>query len=50
MGKSWYRTTQLVLLPGPSCLQAGLNHTVIIGSNNKILTKVNIDHWKIPDD
>ena len=43
-----YRTTQSVLLPGRSCLQAGLNYTVPIGRDNKTLTKVTVNHWKIP--
>ena len=47
-GKSWYRNVKSVLLPGRSCLQAGLNYTVPIGRNNKTLTKVNDNHWKIP--
>ena len=41
-----YRTLQSVLLPGCSCLQAGLNYTVPISCDNKTLTKVN--HWNIP--
>ena len=40
-----YRTLQSVL-PGCSCLQAGLNYTVPISCDNKTLTKVN--HWNIP--
>ena len=46
--KTWYRTTQSVLLPGCLCLQAGLNYTVPIGTHNKTLNKVIINHWNIP--
>ena len=38
-GKTRYRTTQSVLLSGRSCLQAVLNHTVLIGRSNITLTK-----------
>ena len=47
-GKSRHHKAKSVLLPGHSCLQAGLNHTVPIGHHNKALTKVIDNHWKIP--
>ena len=40
-GKTRYHTVQSVLLPG-RCSQAGLNHTVAIGRENKTLTTVKI--------
>ena len=41
LGKTRYHTVQSVLLPG-RCSQAGLNHTVAIGRQNKTLTTVKI--------
>ena len=48
MGESRCCKVKSVLLPGRSCLQAGLNHTVPIGCHNKTLTNVTDNHWKIP--
>ena len=47
-GKNRYRQAKSVFLPGRSCLQAAINHTVPIGRYNRTLTKVSDNHWKIP--
>ena len=46
--KNPYCKAKSVILPGHSCLQAAINHTVPIGHHNKTLTKVSNNHWKIP--
>ena len=46
-GKSRYCTAKSILLPGCSCLQAGLNHSVSIGRKNKTLNKVTNNHWEV---
>ena len=38
-GKNWYRQVKSIPLPGRSCLQAAINHTVPIGRYNRTLTK-----------
>ena len=47
-GKNRYRNGKSVLLPGCSCLQAAINHTVPIGCYNRTLTKVTDNYWEIP--
>ena len=46
--KNRYRNIKSVFLPGRSCLQAALTHTVPIGRHNKTLTRVTDNHWKLP--
>ena len=47
-GRNRYRDVKSILLPGHSCLQAELTHTVPIGRHSKTLTKVPDNDWKIP--
>ena len=47
-GKNRYRDVKSVLLPGLFCLQAALTHTVPCGRQEKTLTKLTDNQWKIP--